>query len=289
MNPNPEQPDLREPVRPSGLPFPPRVAREPVAEVRVSRTWMLAVLLTLVLTSAGGIAGAVVALLGAREAAGPQEQLTAIHGELIRIRQILESDSGDDEGEGVQTQKTARLSISGQPSLGSPTAPLTLVEFTDFQCPFCARFHAQTFPLLKKAFIEPGRVRYVTVDFPLTSIHPEAFSAARASHCGEEQGKYWDTHKALFSQRGQLGRSAILAAVRGLGMNVQRFSACLDSDAHDSRIKQGLTRGRAIGVSGTPTFILGRVAGSTVVGRVVVGAQPYEVFDDLIRGMLDMI
>jgi protein-disulfide isomerase len=290
MNPNPDPSSAPPGALPAITPPPgaPPVARASISlgEVRLSRGWLIAIVTVGVLTVAGAIIGGANALIGMREGS-QQQQLAAIHGELIRIRQLLEAEPNSDD-EDVQAQQTARLNISGQPSLGSPSAPLTLVEFTDFQCPFCARFHSQTFPLLRKAFIESGRVRYVTMDFPLSSIHSEAFSAARAAHCGEEQGRYWDTHEALYNQRGHLDHSDLVSTAKGIGLNVQRFSVCLDGDANDGRIKQGLDRGRGIGVSGTPTFVLGRVVGNTVVGRVIVGAQPYEVFDDMIRSMLDM-
>ncbi len=287
MNPSPESTGAQAP--------PPQAGAEPAAAntpargpgVVLTRPWLIALLAAAILASVGALASSMHAVFSVREASQSRDQLAAIHGELVRIRQILETDDNGSDDD-VQAQQTARLSISGQPSLGSPNAPLTLVEFTDFQCPFCARFHNETFPLLRKAYVEPGRVRYVTMDFPLSAIHPEAFSAARASHCGEEQGRYWETHEVLYSQRGQLGRSAIIGAVKGLGLNVQRFSACLESAGNDARIQQGLSRGRAIGVRGTPTFVLGRALGGTVVGRVIIGAQPYEVFDDLIRAMLDM-
>jgi len=255
-------------------------------ELRLTRPWLLALAAALVLVSLGALAGGARSVFGLREAAQNREQLAAIHGELIRIRQILESDSDSGEDD-AQAERTARLTLSGQPSLGSPNAPLVMVEFTDYQCPFCSRFHSQTFPLIRKAFVESGRVRYVTLDFPLTGIHGDALQAARASHCGEEQGRYWETHDALFSQRGQLARGSLLTAAKGLGLNVQRFAACLDSRANDERIQRDLSQGRAIGVSGTPTFLLGRPTGRTVVGRIVVGAQPFEVFDDLIRAMLE--
>jgi protein-disulfide isomerase len=293
MNPNPES-SLGQPERPvtatSAGPAPAAPAgaqtRPGVSvELRLSRAWLIGLGSLLVLVTVGSLAGGARAVFGLRESVQNQEQLAAIHGELIRIRQILETDDSGDED--VQAQQTARLTLSGQPSLGSPNAPLTMVEFTDYQCPFCSRFHSQTFPLIRKAYIEPGRVRYVTLDFPLSSIHPDALRAARASHCGEEQGKYWELHDVLFNQRGRLGREAILGAVTELGLNAPRFSACLDSEAHDARIQQDLSRGRAIGISGTPTFLLGRTAGKTLHGQVIVGAQPFEVFDDLIRSLLD--
>lgn len=292
----PAAPAAAEPNRP-GQPAPhhdPAPARTrggrsgPAAllELRLTRPWLLALAALLVLVSLGALAGGARAVFGLRDATENREQLAAIHGELIRIRQDLEADTGSDE-EDAQAEQTARLTLSGQPSLGSPNAPLVMVEFTDFQCPYCSRFHAQTFPLIRKAYVESGRLRYVTLDFPLTTIHAEALQAARASHCGEEQGRYWETHEALFSQRGQLARTNLLTTAKGLGLNVPRFSACLDNRANDERIKRDISQGRAIGVSGTPTFLLGRPSGRTVVGQIVVGAQPYEVFDNLIRAMLD--
>jgi protein-disulfide isomerase len=263
-------------------------ARRPTAsrsvELRLTKPWLIVLAVTLGLAGLGALAGGARALFGYQDSAQVREQLAAIHGELIQIRLLMESEP---EGEDVEALRATSVSVSGQPSLGSPNAPVTLVEFTDFQCPFCSRFHAQTFPLIRKAFVEPGRVRYVSLDFPLTSIHPDALRAARASHCGEEQGRYWETHDTLFNQRGRLGRAAILEAIQGMGLNTQKFALCLDTEANDGRIRQSLTHGRALGINGTPTFLLGRSQGSAVAGRMIVGAQPFEVFDDLIRDLLE--
>lgn len=269
------------PARPAKAP--PPHATEP----SLSRPWAIGLAVALALITAGTVASGARALVGMKDTAQVREQLAAIHGELIRIRQVLETDQdpADDDDEDIGPQRTARVDVSGAPSLGSQNAPLTLVEFTDFQCPFCARFHNETFPRLRKADIDTGRLRYVAMDFPLTGIHPDALRAARASHCGEAQGHYWEVHEMLFRQHGQLGRGPILEAVQGLGLNTARFTACLDSKAQDGRIEEGISRGSAIGVSGTPTFVLGRTRGSSVEGRVIVGAQPFEVFSQLIDSL----
>src|SRR5579863_10175428 len=222
-----------EPVAPVASP------RPAALEVRLERRWMIVLAITLALVITAATVGGIRSLLGLRREDQAREQLAAIHGELIRIRQILETEPDSDDDDDTQVERTATLSTSGSPILGSPNAPLTLVEFTDFQCPFCARFHSETFPRLRKAYVDSGRMRYITMDFPLTELHPDAYRAARASHCGEAQGHYWELHESLYRQRGQLGRAEILSAISGLGLNTQRFAACLDSDANDGRIEQG--------------------------------------------------
>ena len=281
---NPESTSTSGKQGPSEPARPPEPAPPRAIEVGFSRPWSIGLGVALALITAGTVASGARALVGIRDSAQVREELAAIHGELIRIRQVLETDQdqSDDDDEDFDTQRTGRVDVSGAPMLGSRDAPLTLVEFTDFQCPFCARFHAETFPLLRKADIETGRLRYVAMDFPLTGIHRDALRAARASHCGEAQGRYWEVHDALFRQRGRLGRGPILKAVRRLGLNTARFAACMDSTDQDGRIEEGISRGSAIGVSGTPTFVLGRTQGSSVEGRVIVGAQPFEVFSQLI-------
>ena len=90
------------------------------------------------------------------------------------------------------------MATAGEPSLGKPDAPLTLVEFSDYQCPFCRRFFEQTLPALKSKYIDAGQLRYVFRDFPLDQIHPQARQAAESVHCAAEQGKYWEMHDLLF-------------------------------------------------------------------------------------------
>ena len=166
--------------------------------------------------------------------------------------------------------------------LGRPDAPLTMVEFTDLQCPFCARFATTTFDQIKKDWIDTGKLRFVTRDFPL-DFHPEAKPAARAVRCAADQGKFWELRTALGRNADKLSPDFITATAQSLGLDMKTFAACTAGTEHDAEIARDQQEGAALGVSGTPTFIVGRTAGQGLDGIRIVGAQPYATFDQKLK------
>ncbi len=180
-----------------------------------------------------------------------------------------------------------RVSVAGAPMLGRPDAPVTLVEFSDYECPFCQRFFSSTFPTIKQDYIDTGKVRYVFRDFPLKRIHPQAREAAMAAHCAGEQGKFWEMHDLLFRNQQALDPPHLSDYARRLGLDGAAFDACLASDKFAARINQDIADGTAAGVEGTPSFVVGKTQpGDSVEGTLIVGAQPMEVFRQLIDQLL---
>ncbi|GAB4488918.1 MAG: hypothetical protein Fur0016_20290 [Anaerolineales bacterium] len=159
------------------------------------------------------------------------------------------------------------------PALGPETAPITIIEFSDYECPFCARWHQQVYKRLMKEY--EGKIRFVYRDFPLDSIHANARPAAMAAHCAREQNAYFTFHDALFSYQYGLGREAYLKYAAELSLDTQAFQTCLDEQRHADKVEANLRYGLSIGVSSTPTFFVNGIA--------IVGAQPYEVFQQLIE------
>lgn len=159
------------------------------------------------------------------------------------------------------------------PSLGNPKAPVTLIAFEDFECPFCRKFTQQTESLLIQNEVKNGTVRLVWKDFPL-SIHSHTQKAHEAGRCAWEQGKFWEYHDLLFSNQNNLEINSLKQYAKNLGLNENQFTACLDSGKYASLIKEKVDEGIAAGVSGTPSFLIN--------GAVVVGAQPYQAFVDAI-------
>ena len=161
---------------------------------------------------------------------------------------------------------------STDPSLGDPSAPVTIVEFSDFQCPFCR----QVAPTLKQVRDKYGdKVRIVWKDFPLTQIHPEAFKAAEAAHCAGDQGRFWEYHDRLFANQEALEPDSLKSYASNLGLDVAAFTTCLDSSKHGPRVGEGVSQGTRLGVNSTPTVY--------VNGRMLSGAQPLETFSALIE------
>jgi len=181
----------------------------------------------------------------------------------------------------------ARASVADAPTLGRPDAPVTLVEFSDYQCPFCQRFFLATLPALKRDYIDTGKVRYVFRDYPLDQIHPQARKAAEAAHCAGDQGKYWEMHDLLFRNQKALAVPQLGEHARSLGLQVPAFDACLVSGKYAERVSKGLEDGLAAGIQGTPGFVVGKTEpGPSVEGATVRGAQPADVFRRLIDQLL---
>ena len=161
------------------------------------------------------------------------------------------------------------------PFLGSPEAPVTLVEFGDFQCPFCARFFQTTEQEIVEKYIKTGKARLVYRDFPLTAIHSEAQKSAEAAECADEQGKFWPYHDMLYQRQGELSLQNYKKWAVDLGLNSGQFNQCLDSNKYAAEIAKDLADGQAAGVGGTPTTF--------VNGRIVQGAVPFVQFQSIIE------
>jgi len=156
-------------------------------------------------------------------------------------------------------------------AIGPADAPITIVEFSDYQCPFCRRWHDEVYEPLLAAY--PGQIRLVYRNLPLTSIHPDAMSAAEAAMCAGEQDAYWPYHEKLFSSE-LLGNSAYIQYAQDLGLNMNTFEACLTDHKYQQAIQADSDFAINLGIRSTPTFFIN--------GLAVVGAQPLDVFKQVI-------
>lgn len=179
----------------------------------------------------------------------------------------------------------AELVTANDPILGNPDAKVTIVEFSDFQCPFCRSFFEETFSEIKKQYVDTGKVRIVFRDFPL-SFHPAARPAALAAQCAHDQGKFWEFHDKLFIEQAKKGNATIEFGVFDLktwagqlGLNRATFDACLDSEQHEDDVQADIDAGTGAGVTGTPSFF--------VNGIQLVGAQPFAAFKAVIEQELE--
>lgn len=170
---------------------------------------------------------------------------------------------------------------------GSKTAKLAIVEFSDFQCPYCGRFAKETLPQLKREFIDAGVAQFIYRDNPLESIHPFALKASSAAECADQQGKYWEMHDAIFSQQRELADTSFLAHAKALRLDAARFSKCLDEGV-SARIKDDQAEAGRLGVQSTPIFLIGRVDsnGTIKVTKRINGAAPYETFKATLKELM---
>lgn len=181
-----------------------------------------------------------------------------------------------------QVQRT-QINLAGAPVRGSPNAPVKIVEFSDFQCPFCSVFYLQTLPQLAQNYINMGKVQFVYKAFPL-SFHPFGQKAAEASKAAEEQGKFWEYHDILFQKQDEwsaTGIDKLKEYAKDLGLDTAQFNAELDSGKYATDVQKEFREGQTAGVGGTPTFF--------VNGIKLVGAQPYSAFQQIIEQELNKI
>jgi len=169
--------------------------------------------------------------------------------------------------------------------LGREDAPVTIIEFTDLQCPYCARFATQTFPRLKHDYIETGKLRYTSRDLPLP-FHRFALPAAIAARCAGEQGRFWEYREALFAAQGTLGTEPYGRIARELGLDVERLEACRADGRQAANVRADLELARSHGIGSTPSFVIGRVVDGQFEGELLSGAQPYEFFAARIDALL---
>jgi protein-disulfide isomerase len=160
------------------------------------------------------------------------------------------------------------------PSKGAAAAPVTIVEFSDFECPFCSRAE-ETVTQVMKAY--DGKVRVVFRDYPLP-FHPHAQKAAEAAHCAEDQGKFWQMHEKLFANQKALEPAALKGYAKDIGLDQAKFDKCLDSGEKTAAVETNRKAGEKVGVTGTPAFF--------VNGYLLSGAQPFEEFKSLIDAEL---
>ena len=190
-----------------------------------------------------------------------------------------------------QAAAPVKISEDNDPIIGNPDAPISIIEFSDFQCPFCARFHTQTLPLILDEYIEQGKVKLIFRDFPIQSIHPNALPASVAAECANDQNKFREMHDMLFEKQNEWnkvdtveGLSLFSQYASDIELDQEIFDSCLTSGKHIEEIKKDLDDGRNYGVTGTPGFFIG----NDQIGFVELkGAQPFESFKKIIDAQLD--
>lgn len=192
--------------------------------------------------------------------------------------------TGNAVNEQEQTQQATEVvevDLGDAPVKGNKNAPVTILEFSDYQCPFCGRYFKETLPLIIKNYVDTGKVKLAFMDFPL-DFHENAQKAAEAARCFREQKSdlgYWSYHDKLFGNQESLSEENYKKWAKELGADENKFVSCLDSGKYEKAVKDDMDYGQSIGVSGTPAFF--------VNGKFVSGAQPYSVFESIIREELN--
>jgi protein-disulfide isomerase len=211
-----------------------------------------------------------------REQAGPQIEKFMRERDTSLRREAFRRDLLDKAGVKIalEAPRTEVPVPANAPALGPANAPITIVAFTDYQCPYCHRAQNTLDQILTQY---AGKIRLVHRDFPLEG-HAQAFPAARAAWCAGEQGKFWEYYKSLMSVKGDMAEADLLGRAEGLKLDSAAFKTCAASDRHDAAIRDGADVGARLGVTGTPGYFIN--------GRMLTGAQPIEQFQQVIDAEL---
>lgn len=251
---------------------------------RVRRLGALVVIATLVSATAPLRAQGV-------QAGQPSNQ--ELLNELKAIRQLLETLNArltPPTAPAPAANRPVRLNEVKGLMLGKADAPLTMVEFTDLQCPFCRQFHSAAFEQIKRDYIDTGKLRYFSRDYPIPSLHPLAMAAAKASSCAADQDTFWEMRHLILAGNQQLRPESFGAFAQDLRLDMAKFTACAnDPAAHSAQLAKDIADANSIGINGTPTFVVGRTAPTGLDGVLVVGAQPFAVFDAKFKELLSAV
>jgi protein-disulfide isomerase len=207
--------------------------------------------------------------------------------DLAEVKRLLQSGKMPPQRRQPVQDINLMMDVAGEPFQGEVNAPLTLVEMTDFECPFCSRHAIKVIPEIIRNYVSTGKLRYVVRDFPL-QFHKKAKKAAEAAHCAGNQGKYWEMHKLLFANAKALGIEQLTGYAAQLALDTDAFTACLESEEFAEKILASQAEGSKAGVTGTPTTFLGwtQTDGKVKITKRITGAQPYQIFQQAIEGML---
>jgi protein-disulfide isomerase len=209
------------------------------------------------------------------------DQQQQILSTLNDIRQLLTANAP------VRPQQPPALTIKDEAFRGATGATVAIIEYADFECPYCRQYEHDVYPQIAKDYIESGKVKYFFRDLPLP-MHPRAMGAARAAHCAGEQGKYWEMHDSLFAKQNAIRDVDMPGRAQELGLEAAKFSECLSSNRYIDDISKSAAEAQKLGIGGTPTFFIGKVDpnGDVTNLKMIIGMRPYDAFKSTIEDSL---
>lgn len=216
-----------------------------------------------------------------------REQGDAILLELKAIHQLLERQQAPAQAQAQPPQKV-KVSVkidSGWQTIGRDDAPVTIIEFADYQCPYCRKFHKDTFAELKKNYIDSGKVRFVSRDLPL-QFHPNASGAALAARCAADQNKFWEMRDLLLGSSADLAPESITKFGEQLKLDMGIFQSCMSAKKYSADIQKDVAVAGGLGVNATPSFVIGKTAKDKIDGVRLAGALTYSSMESLIQDQL---
>ena len=207
-----------------------------------------------------------------------KQQMEAMQKDIDEIKRFLKQATGGRFG--APSIENSSVDIAGAPAKGSPSAPLTLVEISDYHCPYCRRHVQQTQPQIYSEYVDTGKVRHVFIHYPIDQLHPDAYKSHEAASCAADQGKFWELHAKLFDAPAR-SEDQIYAVAQQAGLDVSALQQCMASGKYKEAVKQSVAKMQELGVNGTPFFLIGKTPTGKEpfkASRTISGAVPYAQF-----------
>jgi len=222
-------------------------------------------------------------------------QVTEIQKELAEIKQMIKDAAAGARAPAARnagfTQQS--ISIGDSPFKGKADAPVTVIEYSDYQCPFCARSYRDVMPILQEEYIDTGKVRFVMRENPLVSIHKDATNASIAALCAGDQGKYWEMHNQLFDNQKALAVDNLKSYAESIGLDTAEFNDCLDNKKTEEQVRADMASASKLGMAGTPGFFIGLTDGNdpdkVELSVYLRGAKPIDDFRASIDDLLNSV
>ncbi len=216
-----------------------------------------------------------------REVEDLRGEVKALRSEVDQIKATLRD---------LTTPRNPVFDIGGAAYMGEANAKVVLIEFSDYQCPYCMDYFANAYAHLIADYVKTGKVKYVARDFPGESVHPNALRAAEAARCANEQGKFWEMHDNLFRNQKNLGARGISDSAAAAGLDMAKFQACFDSGKYTAGIRKDEEETVKMGIKGTPAFLLGTPdpanPSKIKLNKMLIGSQPLAAFEQTIESLL---
>lgn len=220
-----------------------------------------------------------------------KQQVEQMQKDIDEIKRFLKQATGGRYG--APSIENSPVDLAGAPAKGSASAPITLVEISDYHCPFCRRHVQQTQPQIYGEYVDPGKVRHVFIHFPIDQLHPDAYKSHEAASCAADQGKFWELHARLFESPAKT-EEQIAAAAFSAGVDVNALKACMSSGKYKQAVRTSVEKMQQLGVGGTPFFLIGKTPSGSEPFKAIStinGAQPYANFkkalDSALAGKAD--
>ena len=219
-----------------------------------------------------------------------KEGQDTMKNDLAEIKKLLKSGAAAPKAPAAKPFEPRDVMITGAAVMGEANARVTLIEYSDYQCPYCSRHSKQTMPEIIKNYVNEGKVKFLMREFPIPSLHPRATAASEAALCAGNQGKYWEMSDALFSNQRKLSDEDLLGYASEIGLDTDEFNSCFAQKEYAEQINKDVQEGQQMGVRGTPSFVLGLTdpadSNKIKVTKFVRGARDYATFSKEIEELL---